>query len=151
MLLGRSLRSTCELLVQATIITLLSLVFGLRVQLGNLLLAYLLLGLMAMMTASVSYGVALRVMSEDALAPLMNTLAQPLLLLSGILLPLVFAPAWLRGLAKVNPFSWAVDGVRALFAGDLGNDHVWQALLVIGVLTILAVRWAAAEFARTIR
>lgn len=151
LLLGRSLRDVLSLLSQAVIITVLALAFGLRVHLGNLLLAYLLLGLIALMTSALSYGVALKVRSEDALAPLMNTVAQPVLLLSGILLPLAFAPSWLKNVAKWNPFSWAVDGTRALFAGDLGNDRVWQALLIMVVLTSLAVYWAAREFARSVR
>ena len=151
LLLGRSLRDVVSLIAQSVIITLLALAFGLRVQLGNVLLAYLLLGLIALMTSALSYGVALKVRSEDALAPLMNTVAQPVLLLSGILLPLAFAPAWLKNVAKWNPFSWAVDGTRALFAGDLGNDRVWQALLIMVALTSLAVLWAAREFARSVR
>lgn len=51
---------------------------------------------------------------EDALAPVMNTAAQPLLLLSGILLPLAFAPSWLRRVADWNPSFWAVDGARTV-------------------------------------
>src|SRR5262245_2935452 len=42
LLLGRSLRDVLSLLVQALIITLLAVAFGMRVQLGNVLLAYLL-------------------------------------------------------------------------------------------------------------
>jgi ABC-2 type transport system permease protein len=151
LLLGRSLRDAVSLVVQAMIITLMGLLFGLRVHIGHLLLAYLLLALIALMTSAVSYAVALKVKSEDALAPLMNTVAQPLLLLSGILLPLAFAPAWLRRVADWNPFSWSVDGIRALFAGDLANDSVWQALVITAVLTVLAVIWAAREFARSVR
>jgi ABC-2 type transport system permease protein len=151
LLLGRSLRDVVTLILQAIIITLLALAFGLRVQLGYLLLAYLMLALITLMTSAVSYGVALKVKSEDALAPLMNTVAQPVLLLSGILLPLAFAPVWLRRVADWNPFSWAVDGTRALFGGDLGNDKVWQGLLIIAVLTAVAVAWAAREFARSVR
>jgi ABC-2 type transport system permease protein len=151
LLLGRSLRDVLSLLVQAVIITVLALAFGLSVFILDLLLAYLLLALIAMMTSAVSYGVALRVKSEDALAPLMNTVAQPVLLLSGILLPLAFAPHWLRRVADWNPFSWAVDGTRALFAGDLANDKVWQGLLIITVLAVASVVWAAREFARSVR
>jgi ABC-2 type transport system permease protein len=151
LLLGRSLRDVASLIFQAVIITGLALAFGLRVQLGNLMLAYLLLALIALMTSSLSYGIALLVKSEDALAPLMNTVAQPVLLLSGILLPLAFAPAWLRRVAEWNPFSWAVDGVRKLFDGDLGDDHVWKALLIMAVLTVASVVWAAREFARSVR
>lgn len=151
LLLGRSLRDVVSLLAQAVIITLLALLFGLRVHIGYLLLAYLMLALIAMMTSAVSYAVALKVKSEDALAPLMNTVAQPILLLSGILLPLVFAPAWLKRVAQWNPFSWAVDGTRALFAGDLSDDKVWQGLIIVAVLAVAAVWWAAREFARSVR
>jgi ABC-2 type transport system permease protein len=151
LLLGRSLRDVVSLIAQAVIITLLALVFDLRVFLGNLLLAYLMLALISLMTSAVSYGVALKVKSEDALAPLMNTVSQPLLLLSGILLPLTFAPGWLQGIAAWNPFSWAVDGTRALFRGDLGAPAVWQGLLIMAVLAVLAVFWAAREFARSVR
>ncbi|MCX4474392.1 Daunorubicin/doxorubicin resistance ABC transporter permease protein DrrB [Micromonospora sp. MW-13] len=151
LLLGRSLRDVVSLLLQAVIITLLALLFDLRVFIGDLLLAYLMLALIALMTSAVSYGVALKVKSEDALAPLMNTVAQPVLLLSGILLPLTFAPGWLQGIAEWNPFSWAVDGTRALFAGDLGNDKVWQGLAIIAVLAAAGVVWAARQFARSVR
>ncbi|MFK3982885.1 ABC transporter permease [Micromonospora sp. NPDC050397] len=151
LLLGRSLRDVVSLIAQAVIITLLALLFGLTVFIGDLLLAYLLLALIALMTSAVSYGIALVVKSEDALAPLMNTLAQPLLLLSGILLPLTFAPAWLQAVADWNPFAWAVDGTRALFAGDLGNDRVWQGLTIVAILTAASVAWAAREFARSVR
>ncbi|TDB75740.1 ABC transporter permease [Micromonospora sp. KC723] len=151
LLLGRSLRDVVSLIAQAVIITLLAFLFDLRVFIGDLLLAYLMLALIALMTSAVSYGVALKVKSEDALAPLMNTVAQPVLLLSGILLPLTFAPGWLQGVAEWNPFSWAVDGTRALFAGDLGNDKVWQGLAIIAVLAAAGVFWAARQFARTVR
>jgi len=151
LLLGRSLRDVVSLIAQAVIITLLALIFDLRVVLGNLLLAYLMLALISLMTSALSYGVALVVKSEDALAPRMNTVAQPVLLLSGILLPLTFAPGWLQGIADWNPFSWAVDGTRALFRGDLGSPDVWQGLIIMAVLAAAAVAWAARMFARSVR
>ena len=151
LLLGRSLRDVVSLIAQAVIITLLALLFDLRVFIGYLMLAYLMLALIALMTSAVSYGVALAVKSEDVLAPVMNTVAQPVLLLSGILLPLSFAPGWLQGIANWNPFSWAVNGTRALFRGDLGADAVWQGLLIMAVLAVAAVAWASREFARSVR
>ncbi|RSM65181.1 multidrug ABC transporter permease [Actinoplanes sp. ATCC 53533] len=151
LLLGRSLRDTVSLLAQAVIITVLALAFDLRVFIGNLLLAYLMLALISLMTSALSYGVALAVKSEDVLAPVMNTVAQPVLLLSGILLPLTFAPGWLQAIADWNPFSWAVNGVRALFLGDLGAPAVWQGLLIMAALAALALLWAARLFARSVR
>lgn len=151
LLLGRSLRDTVTLLIQAVIITVLALPFGLSVAIGDVLLTYLVLGLMALMLSSVSYAGALKVRSEDALAPLLNTLFQPILLTAGILLPLTLAPKWLQRVADWNPFAWAVDASRSLFAGNPGDNHVWQALLILGGLTVLAMIWGARTFARSVR
>jgi ABC-2 type transport system permease protein len=151
LLLGRSLRDTVTLLIQAVIITVLAIPFGLSVGVGDLLLTYLVLGLMALMLSSVSYAGALIVRSEDAMAPLLNTLFQPILLTAGILLPLTLAPAWLQRVADWNPFAWAVDAARALFAGNPGDDHVWGALLLLGGLTTLSMIWGARTFARSVR
>jgi ABC-2 type transport system permease protein len=151
LLLGRSLRDTVTLLIQAVIITVLALPFGLSVGVGNVVVAYLVLGLMALMLSSVSYAGALKVRSEDALAPLLNTLFQPILLTAGILLPLTLAPTWLQRVADWNPFAWAVDATRALFAGNPGDNHVWQALLILGGLTVLSMIWGARTFARSVR
>jgi ABC-2 type transport system permease protein len=151
LLLGRSLRDVMSLLFQSIIITLLSIPFGLSVRIGDVILAYLLLGLISLMLSALSYAVALKVRSEDALAPLLNTVGQPVLLLSGILLPLALAPSWLQRIAQWNPFSWAVDAVRALFAGNPGDPHVWRALVILGVLTAAVVTWASRAFATSIR
>jgi ABC-2 type transport system permease protein len=148
LLLGRSLRDVVTLLVQALLLTLVALPFGLSVSAGNLLLALALLGLIALMLSAVSYALALMLRSEDALAPLMNAVSMPILLLSGILLPL---SGWLRNVGEWNPFTYAVDASRALFAGDPGNANVWKALVIVTALAIAAATWAARSFARSVR
>lgn len=153
LLLGRSMRDVVTLLAQATILVLMSIPFGLSVEFGDIALAFVLVGLIAVLLSAVSYALALKVRNEDAFAPLTNTLVMPIWLLSGIFLPMTTLAAghWLRRLSEWNPFTWAVDGTRALFAGDPGDDSVWQALLIIGALTVVAVIWAARSFARSVR
>jgi ABC-2 type transport system permease protein len=151
LLLGRALRDVVSLLVQAVIITVLSLPFGLFVRLDDLLLAYLLLGLITLTTAALSYGIAVRVGNEGVLGQVINNVAQPLMLLSGCLLPIALAPIWLRKIADWNPFGWAVDGMRALFAGHIGDASVWQSMGMMAALTVLAFAWAARLFTRTVR
>ncbi|HEV7897385.1 MAG TPA: ABC transporter permease [Planosporangium sp.] len=148
LLLGRSLRDVVTLLVQAVLLTLLALPFGLTVRVGDLFLAFALLALIALMLSAVSYALALKLRSEDALAPLMNAVSMPILLLSGILLPL---SGWLKSVGKWNPFTYAVDAARALFAGDPGNANVWKALVIVTVLAVAAATWAARSFARSVR
>jgi ABC-2 type transport system permease protein len=151
LLLGRALRDVVVLLGQAVIITVLSLAFGLRVALGYLLLIYVLLALIGLGTAAISYAVALRLRAEDSLSNLMTALTQPILLLSGILLPMSFAPVWLQHIAEWNPFYWAVNSARALAAGDLYHHHVWQGMAVIAALAVVSLLWATREFRRSIR
>lgn len=139
------------LLVQAVLITLIALPFGLRVAPLDLLLAYLLLGLLALMTSAISYGIALVLPADEAMAPVVNTLAQPIALLSGVLLPLVLAPVWLQNVAKWNPFYWAVEGMRALFSGHVGDSVVWQGLLVVVLMTVVSVYWSARLFSTRVR
>jgi ABC-2 type transport system permease protein len=151
LLLGRALRDVVSLLAQAAIITVAALPFGLRVGLGNLLLAYLLLALIALMSTAISYDVTLMVRNEAALGPIINTVAQPVALLAGVLLPLALAPLWIQRVAAWNPFSWATNGMRALFNGDVANHTVWQSLLIVGVLAVVTVLWSARLFTRTVR
>lgn len=151
LLLGRALAETATLLAQALIITVFALPLGLTVSIGPLLLAYVMLALMALMSTSVSYGAALLIRSPAALGPIINTVSQPLALLSGVLLPLALAPHWLLSIAQWNPFYWATNGIRALFAGHVGDAAVWQGMAILVVLTLLAVTWATRLFAYRVR
>jgi len=136
-LLGRVLRDAVVLLLQCVLITLVSIPYGLSVNVGGFLLSLLLYALIGVTMASISYGFALIYKIEDPLAPTLNTITLPLSLLSGIILPLTLAPIWLQDLAKVNPFSYAVDATRALFAGNFQNVEIIEGFAIIGVLSIV--------------
>jgi ABC-2 type transport system permease protein len=151
LLLGRALRDVTQMLMQCALITVLALPFGLSVGLGNLLLAYVLLTLIGLMAAAISYDVTLLIRNEGALGPLINTVGQPVALLAGVLLPLAIAPVWLQQAARWNPFSWATDGTRALFRGETADPAVWQGFAVVGVLAVITIAWSARLFSRTIR
>ncbi len=58
---------------------------------------------------------------------------------------------WLQSMAKWNPFYWAVEGMRALFSGHVGDSAVWQGLLVVAVMTTAAVYWSARLFSTRVR
>lgn len=151
LLLGRALRDVVTLAVQAAVIVVLSLPLGLFVRIGDLLLAYVLLALISLTASAISYGIALKISNAGVLGQIVNNLAQPLLLLSGTLLPLALAPLWLRRVADWNPFSWAVAGMRALFAGHPGDPAVWQGLVIMGGIAVATLVWSARQFARSVR
>lgn len=66
-----------------------------------------------------------------------QTLIFPLLILSGMLLPLDEAPGWMRAISVVNPINWVVQAERMLFAGNLGDITVlwgWVAALALAAV-----------------
>ncbi|HVQ92796.1 MAG TPA: ABC transporter permease [Mycobacteriales bacterium] len=150
LLFGRALAEVATMMAQAVIITIFALPF-VRPSVGPLLLAYLLLSLMGLFASTISYAMALRIKNIAALGPLINTVSQPLALLSGVLLPLTLAPIWLVRVADWNPFYWATSGVRALFAGNVSDDVVWKALAINLPLSLLAVVWATRLFAKRVQ
>lgn len=135
LLMGRVLRDVLVLLVQGAILVVCAMLFGLDAPAGPLLLGLLVVALLGAAFSSASYAAALTLRSEDALAPLLNGLAVPMLLLSGILLPMSLAPGWLETVSDVNPLKHVVDGVRALFLGDVVTATViWGLVATIGLV-----------------
>jgi ABC-2 type transport system permease protein len=97
--------------------------------------------LIGIAAASVSYTVALIAKDEGTLAAATNFFTLPLMLLSGIMLPIAFAPKLLQRVSTADPFRYAVDASRALVDGDLTNSAVVVALILFAVLAALALAW----------
>jgi len=148
MLLERSLRDVVILLAQAVVMMVIALPFGLRIDPAGAAVTLLLLALIGLLMAPLSYTAGLILKSEDALAPLVQGIALPLLLLSGILLPLALAPDWLRFLSSLNPLTHAADAARALFNADWGNPEIAIGVSITAILAIGAVWIASRAFSR---
>jgi ABC-2 type transport system permease protein len=146
LLLGSALRDIVVLLVQSLLLVLVAWLFGLQIHPLGVALAMGLLVLLGLIMASCSYALALVFKDENALASIIQFFVLPLMLLSGIMLPLTLAPAWLRTLATFTPFSHVVDAVRALFIGNIGDASVLRGTIILIVLTLLTVLWAGRSF-----
>jgi ABC-2 type transport system permease protein len=146
LLLGRVLRDVLVVLVQAAVLVAIAIPFGLRVPLAGVLVALALVALMALAITALSYGLGLALRSEDAMAPVLNTALMPLLLLSGVFLPMSLAPSWLQDLSRANPFRYVVEAIRSAFAGDLAAPAVLQGSAVLTALCLLCVGYAAHTF-----
>jgi ABC-2 type transport system permease protein len=82
------------------------------------------------------------------MAPLINMIMMPVLLLSGILLPMTLGPAWLQSTSDFMPFRWIVDGVRDAFTGDLGTSGVLWGTTWAAALFVVALWWGTSVFRR---
>ncbi|WP_030161894.1 ABC transporter permease [Glycomyces sp. NRRL B-16210] len=151
LLIGRTLSTVSTTLIQALILVVLAApIGGLTIYWPGVFLMFGIIILTSFMLGALSYGVAIVLKSEDTLAPVLNTVVQPIMLLSGIMLPMALAPAWLQNVADFNPFYYAVEAARSLFSGDLGADAIWQAAVFIGGLAVVLVWWASRKFSRAV-
>jgi ABC-2 type transport system permease protein len=150
LLLGRAARDVLILVIQASLLALVAVPFGLSVSLEGLVVVMALLVLMGLLMASISYALALKLRNEDAFAPLLMTVTLPLLLLSGVLLPLTLAPDWLQAIASINPLSHAVDAARALFNGRFGDPSVVPGVVLMAALALGGVLIGRRAFERMV-
>jgi ABC-2 type transport system permease protein len=145
MMLGFMASDLVVLIVQMVLLVGVGLMLGFRPDGWGLVITVGLLLLCGAMMIGFSYGLALTVKEQSALAASTNLLVLPLLLLSGIMLPLSLAPQVLRDIARANPFAYAVDAARALTAGNYGAIPVGQAFVIIGCLAVAMLAWATAS------
>src|SRR5487761_516276 len=150
LLLGRALRDMLSILVQSLILILLSLPFGLSIHPIGVVITLALIALIGLLTASIAYALALWARDENTYAPIIFTSTLPILLLSGVLLPLGLAPQWLRNIAAPNPLSYAVDAARAVFRDQITDPSVPKGVAIMLVLSIIAIVIGARSFGRAV-
>jgi len=142
LVLGLVLRTPVVILVQSIILIVIAvLFFHLEVHLLGMLILAILLIIIAITMASFSFTIALLVKEEGALAAITNFLTLPLMLLSGVMLPVSFAPSLLQKLAKFDPFTYAVDAARVLVNGSVADSSITIAFIVFCILGICTLGW----------
>ena len=148
LLLGRVLRDVVLLVAQSAVLLVVAFGFGLRAPIGGVLLSLVLIALLTTSLAALSYTFGLATRSEESLAPLLNTVTVPLLLLSGILLPMSLAPAWLDVVSRCTPLRYVVDAIRDAFLGHYTSSTTLTGLLVAAGLAGIAIAWGSRVFRR---
>lgn len=137
LLVGRIARDVVVLVAQSVLLCAAGLVAGLRASAAGVLATFVMLAVTGLAVAAFSYGIALRLQTEMAFAQLINLFTLPVVLLSGVLLPMTLAPTWLRDLSRANPFSHVVGGARELFAGSYTSGAAMTGVLVAAALLVL--------------
>nr|WP_300150150.1 ABC transporter permease [Propionicimonas sp.] len=138
LLVGRALKEIAPIIVQSLLITVIAWPFGFAVHGVGMVVGLALLAVFGVGLGSLSYTLALATKEREWLFwGVQQTLIFPLMILSGMLLPLDYGPGWMRAAAAVNPVNWVVQAERALFAGDYGNTVVlwgWVSALLLAAL-----------------
>jgi len=148
LILGRTLANMVTIGVQATVLVVVAIPFGLDPSWDGVAASIVLICLLAIGISAASYAMGLILKDEDAFAPFIQGVSLPLLLLSGVLLPMSLAPAWLETASKVNPLTHVVDGTRSLFRGDFGDGDVLLGTAIAIALSALLAWWGTRVFQR---
>jgi len=148
LIMGRTLTNVVTIGVQAVLLTLVALPFGTRPALVGSIVAIIVVCLLSLGLAAASYTMGLILKDEDSFAPMVQGVSLPLLLLSGVLLPMSAAPGWLRHISQANPLSYIIDAVRKLFVGDVSSTAVVKGAIIGVALTALLGWWATRRFQR---
>ena len=140
LLIGRALKEMVPIIVQAAVIALVTIPFGFTVNLAGMLLGLVLLSLFGLGFGALSYTLALASRNRDWLFwGVQQATIFPLMILSGLLLPLDNGPEWMRVAAALNPVRYVVDAERALFAGDFGSPSVLWGFAAAGILAVVGL------------
>ena len=123
---------------------------------GSIFRPETILGLMVMiLLTSVAFNTMmflLMVRVEDPLVPramfgILNTL---LFFPSGAVYPIQAFPGWLRAIASVDPFTFAVHGFTSLLLKETGFTAIWPDLVYLSAFAILTFSIAVPLFKRSL-
>jgi ABC-2 type transport system permease protein len=94
----------------------------------------------------------LMVRVEDPLVPraifgILNTL---LFFPSGAIYPIQAFPWWLRGIARVDPFTFAVHGFKSVLLKETGMAAIWPDMVYLSVFAFVTLGVATPLFKRTL-
>ena len=149
LVIGRALKELTPLVAQAAIITVVAIPFGFQLFPIHVVVGLVLLGVFGVGVGALSYALAIASRkSEWIFWAVQQSLLFPLLILSGMMLPLETGPAWMQALSRLNPLTYIVNAERMLFAGSIGVDVAYGfvaaiATAIVGlVVGVRAIRQA---------
>jgi ABC-2 type transport system permease protein len=149
LLLGTVLSASLRALMPVTLLLVVGFSLGVPFPgIDGLILAVLFAGLFATVTASYSVTLALRFKTQAA-APLMQAGVFMAVLFTTSYAPQRLLTGWLHEVAKYNPVTQVLEGVRQGFVGGVSWEDTWPAFLALVGLLAVVVTLALRGLGRT--
>jgi len=140
LLIGRACKEMVPLVLQSLVIAGIAAIFGFRPSIPGMVVGLLLLAVFGMGLGALSYALGIASRERDWMFwTVQQGLLFPLMLLSGMLLPLESGPGWMQVLSKFNPLTYMVSAERALFNGAFGDAAVWQGGVAAAVVAAVGL------------
>jgi ABC-2 type transport system permease protein len=156
LVLGKALSAGVRALPQAVIIYVLALLLGVGMNWNPLALlgVFALVILGAACFSTFSLVIACLMKTRERVMGIGQVLTMPLFFASNAIYPIAIMPGWLQVVARLNPLSYEVDGLRALMVtggvsvsvSSLGLDFA-----VMLAVTALLIAWASSLYPRIVQ
>ncbi len=132
---GRTLGGATVATFQGILVLVISLCIGFRPGLAGIIPGLGFMILIALIFTALGTAIASRLEDMQGFQLIMNFVVMPVFFLSGSLFPIESAPQALKVIAYLNPLTYGVDGLRAVFGG-VSHFSVWTD---VGVSTLIAL------------
>jgi ABC-2 type transport system permease protein len=136
-MLGRTLGGATVATIQGTIVFFLTLLIGFKVQ--NVFLipfAFLFIFLVALLFTSLGTAIASVLEDMQGFQLIMNFLVMPTFFLSGALFPLKGVPKVMEIIARMDPLTYGIDGVRGALISQ-ANFGILNDFFILTVFTLV--------------
>lgn len=126
---GKIVGGATQAMLQATLVFALAPLAGVHLSVRLFLLSWPVMFVVALSMTALSVAIAMKMRYMKGFQSVTQTLAFPLIFLSGAFFPLGNLPAWLDVVVKVNPVSYGIDALRqaALLAQGVSAETLSQA------------------------
>ncbi len=147
-MLGRTLGGATVALAQGVLVFLIAWAIGFRPSFALIGVAFIFMILIAMLFTAIGTAIASVVDDMQGFPLIMNFLVMPLFFLSGALFPLAGLPNAIEVIARIDPLSYGIDGLRgALVPGTL-HFGFWFDFGILGVITLIVLATGAYLFSK---
>jgi ABC-2 type transport system permease protein len=149
---GKAVGSGVRAFVQATLLLIVLAIASIGLHwsvlgvLGALVLLVIGTGAFACMSMLIAAGVRTR----ERFLGIGQLITMPLFFASSALYPLSIMPGWLHALARVNPLTYEVQGLRQMLLGVGGGSELWLDFLVLVGFFVAMVIAATRAYPRAI-
>src|SRR2546425_5117312 len=138
--------------IQMTIILVVAMLMGVRAAAGvpGILLLYLLGGLLGIGITFISLALAFLLHSHGEFFAIVGFINLPLVFISSALIPLTLMPSWLAWMARINPLTYAIDGMRSMIVPGWQAQPIWLILSALAIFDALCLAWASGIYRRNL-
>ena len=158
-LFGNSMSIVTKILFQAIVILVIGVLMGAQGSLEPLgwLGGMVLIALYGLGFAGIALAFASRTNDPGSYHMVIFLINLPLLFISNALYPLASLPRWMEVLARINPTSYVVDGMRQTFFDSsvtMANAEllpIWLCYVVVAVFAAIGMLFAYVAFKRSIK